>query len=835
MDNEGTHGARGTWGAQPPDGRTGRPGSPVPHPAGPPPAAPPGPPPVAPPAFPPRVPPPAVEPSALTPPATPPGRYRTAGTGPPTAEWLNAPRPDSDPGVWRYAYRPRPAERPPRPSLVGPAATLALWLVLWLLLTERAVPYVFKPIEIITGPQWWVFGGLRDDAPALVVNSTTLYYQLLVLALGFWAARIGGWARLFRYFAGPRLDRARFVTTAAGALLTVWLVWTRRVPLADVLLPAVPTGLMQGGGNQYAALFVSIVLYALIGTAIVWPFARIGQWSVELGPLLGRVRNQRPQQPRTAPGLPGTAPVEAAGPAPADWPELRAAGRVDAAEALTAAVHTGRMNDVDCVRLRHAWAVARTRPDRLESFTDTVLRKGAGAYLHPSGQRDLPLRTAPHDPLTGQVRIGGCVDDPRNPYPRRGSGMALEPASLGTSLLAVGPPGSGKTAGVVRPVIESLAIRALTGQAAVLAVGGAGAQLGPDDAYDVVVRIGDPTSVHDFDLYGGTTDPDEAAAALAEGLAGDIPGLDSRRAGTVLGQLLGPYRTVHGRFPGVPELRELLEGSVAALTVLRQALEAGGHHSMLRELDARARQAGGAGDPAAVLADRIAVLDRPAFAGFFATGDDARPFSLRSLEQHPLRVRIDLPERAHAEASHILARLVLAQFNAITAARSDRSLFVCLVLDDATHTVTADTVRGIRRLRSVNAGAVLALRTLDDVPEALHHALLGSVGCAMAFSGVSTWDGKRFAEAWGKEWVEVREVAQHGVFADQPLTRALHALRKLATGKAVTTDAVTVRQVERERWSASGLAYELAAGHAVLSLTTVEGEHAPPLLVRLGG
>lgn len=249
MDNEGTYGARGTRGAQPPDGRPGGPGSAVPHPA--------GPPPTAPPTFPPTVPPPAVEPSAMAPtaippgrPVTPPGRYRAAGTGPPTADWLNAPRPDSDPGVWRYAYVPRPAERPPRPSLVGPAATLALWLLLWLLLTERAVPYVFKPIEIITGPQWWSFGGLRDDAPALVVNSTTLYYQVLVLALGFWAARIGGWARLFRYFAGPHLDRARFVTSATGALLTVWLVWTRRVPLADVLLPAVPTGLMQGAATS---------------------------------------------------------------------------------------------------------------------------------------------------------------------------------------------------------------------------------------------------------------------------------------------------------------------------------------------------------------------------------------------------------------------------------------------------------------------------------------------------------------------------------------------------------------------------------------------------------
>lgn len=818
MDNDGTHGAWGTRGAQPPDGAPARPGHSVPHPAGPPPAAPP--------AYPPTVPPPTRPPSVPAPQEAPPAHSPAPGAATPTADWFNAPRPEAGPGVWRYGHVPRPAEREARPSLVGPIATLILWLLLWLLLTERAVPYVFRPIEIITGPKWWSLGGLREDAPALVVNSTTVYYQVLILGLGFWAARIGGWAGVFRYFAGPNLARARLVLTLGGALLTLWLIWTRRVPLADLVLPAVPTSLMQGGGNKFAALLVMLVLYALIGTAVVWPFARTGHWSTELGPFLRR---------EPTPQAPSATPSPADGPLRAHWPDLRAAGHADAAEALTAAVYTGRMNDVDCVRLRHAWNGARTRPDRLASFTETVLRNGADAFLHPSGFRDVPLRTATHDPLTGQVRIGECADDPRNPYPRRGTGLALEPASLGTSLLAVGPPGSGKTGRVIRPVVEALALRALTGQAAVLAVGGGSGALGPDDAYDVVVRIGDPASVHDFDLYGGTTDPDEAAAVLAEGLAGDIPTLDTRRAATALGQLLGPYRVVHGRFPSVPELRELLEGSAAALGALRQALETGGHQAMLRELEARARQAGSAADPAAVLADRLAALDRPAFAGFFATGEDARPFSLRSLGQHPLRVRIDLPERVHTEASRILARLVLAQFNAVTAARADRSLFVCLVLDDATHTVTAETVRGIRRLRSVNAGAVLALRTLDDVPEGLHTALLGAFGCTMAFPGLTTWDGKRFAEAWGKEWVEVREVAQHGVFADQPLTRALHALRKMATGKAVTTDAVTVRQVERERWSASGLAYELPPGHAVLSLTTVAGEHVSPLLVRLSG
>jgi len=255
---------------------------------------------------------------------------------------------------------------------------------------------------------------------------------------------------------------------------------------------------------------------------------------------------------------------------------------------------------------------------------------------------------------------------------------------------------------------------------------------------------------------------------------------------------------------------------------------------MRRELDARVRQIGTTADAGPALADRLALLDRPAFAEFFGAGGTVRPFSLRAVAHHPLRVRIDLPEHGHEEASRLITRLVLAQFHAVVRG-GERSHFACLVLDDATGTVTAESVRRIQRLRSRNAGVVLALRTIGDVPEALHGPLLGAVGCRMAFSGVTTWDGSRFAQAWGTQWVETREVAKHTVFAHQPMTRAIHALRKLVTGKAVTTDAVTVREVERERWSASELAHTVPPGHAVLSLTDAKGEHAPPLLVELRG
>ena len=523
---------------------------------------------------------------------------------------------------------------------------------------------------------------------------------------------------------------------------------------------------------------------------------------------------------------------------PAEWPQLRAAGVADAAERLAAEARAGLMRDVDHARITRAWQGVRGGRHSLATFTGAVLQEGAAACPHPSGERDLPTRLARHDLVTGQVRLGTTADDSRNPYAYRGTGLGLGPDLLGTSLLAVGPAGSGKTGTVVRPLTESLCLHALAGRAAVVVVGAAGAGLGPADSYDVVVQIGNPESVYDLDLYGGTSDPDEAAAVLAEALVGDLAephqGGDTRRSTTVLAQLLGPFRAVHGRFPSVPELRQLLDGAAVPLAALRKGLQEAGQESLLRELDARERQMGHPGDVGGVLADRVALLDRPAFAGFFDTSGQSRPFSLKALD-HPVRVRVDLPQRGHADASKMLARLVLAQFTASVAVRDDRSLFACLVLDDATGVVTPEAVRGIQRLRSGNAGVVLTLRTLDDVPRPLRGPLLGATGCRMALSGLTPWDGQDFAEVWGKEWIDATDVTDRQIIAETPAGKALHMVRRVITGKAPTARAVTVRQVERERWSASELAHGVPPGHAVLSLTNVKGEHAPPLLVDLRG
>ncbi|MBY8841455.1 ATP/GTP-binding protein [Streptomyces sp. SP2-10] len=750
----------------------------------------------------------------------------------PLADWVDEPRPAAEPGIWRYGYRmPRAARQEQRlapVTIVGFFVPLAAGLFVWSLWRHGSVPYQWAVLKLLTPDDWW-WAGTTSPKGYQGVEAITVADGVVFAILLFAMARLGSWPDIVRHVVTRRAQPARALIAAMGALIALAFVFPKAfglgwnaLPVQDPLFSLIV--LITGDYEVFGSVLLTDGLYALITLLVLWPFARIGDWwpfAKEAIAARGQAKTVQVAEPT----------VDRK---PSCWPELREAGQHQAADVLTGELHAGRMNDVDCARVGHMWTMARARA-QLSSFTETVLREGAAAWTHPSGDRDLSGRSARHDLLTGQVRIGQWAVGDRTPRAYGGVGAALGSDTLGTSLLAVGPSGSGKTRHLIRPVVEALGLQALAGQCAVVAVCAAGTPLGHDSAYDVVVRLGDPASVYDLDPYADSTDPDEAAAFLAEGLAGDLDAVSGQRAATALAQLLGPYRAAYGRFPTLPQLRELLEGEPSALSALRAALAGDQYTAMRRELDARARQTGSAADPGPILADRLAVLDRPAFAESFGAGQgEARPFSLRAVAHHPLRVRIDLPERGYDEASRLITRLLLAQFGSV-AMSGERTHFACLVLDDATGAVTTDSVRRIQRLRSRNAGVVLALRTVGDVPEALHGPLYAAVGCRMAFSGVTTWDGSRFADAWGTQWVEARDVARHTVFADQPMTRAIHALRKLVTGKAVTTEAVTVRQVERERWSASELAHGVPPGHAVLSLTTVQGEHAPPLLVDLRG
>ncbi|MEV0192791.1 ATP-binding protein [Kitasatospora purpeofusca] len=580
--------------------------------------------------------------------------------------------------------------------------------------------------------------------------------------------------------------------------------------------------------SSTAVTVVGLSVNALVLAVVIKVFGRMGRWPEVWRryalPLLSRTVTEE---------VPDTAEEQSEAARQRDpWTVLRQGG---------AGVAAGRLDgeavgDVDYVRIRRAWESAQADPAFLPAFVEQVSQRGAAAFAHPSEARELPGRAERHDLLLGQVRLGTAQDVPKNPLTHRSAGFALDPMVLGTSLLAVGPAGTGKTARLARPVAEALCLQALAGTACAVVIGAADADLGPDAWYDVVIAPGDPGSRYGLDLYGAAQDPDEAAARLAEALLPDELTARAETARTALQQMVGPFHAAFGRYPGVRELRALLAGEPESLEALVKGLRAAERlGSFERDLEHREHQRGRADDPGALLADRLALLDRPAFEGAFATDGTGRPpFAMRVLD-HPLRVRVKLPERSHPEAARMLSRLLVGQFVQAAGSRGDRSLFAGLVVDDASAALDAGIVRGLQRLRGANAGVVLLLRTLVDLPESLRAPLFGAVGCRAAFPGIAPWDGKLFSEAWGTHLVRETAVTLAPDTSGGIVRRAGRLGRKALSGTTAQTESVTTREVERLRWSPSDLAHALPAGHAVVSLTAVSGEQVPPLLVDLRG
>ncbi|WP_329487725.1 ATP-binding protein [Kitasatospora sp. NBC_01246] len=629
-------------------------------------------------------------------------------------------------------------------------------------------------------------------------------------------AKVPTWPLLLR--AGLNAVVGWFAYLYGTQLTTYVLVWfggqTGIGPLAEP--------------SQSEAMFTLLIVNVLVLAVVIKVFGRMGRWPEVwrryVAPLMARtVTTEEPAEEGVA--------VQAEW-ARDPWAALRLGGAAAAAGRLDGEP----VGDVDYVRIQRAWESAQADPVFVPAFVEQVAARGAAAFAHPSEARELAGREEQHDLLLGQVRLGTAQDVPKNPLTHRAAGFALDPSLLGTSLLAVGPAGTGKTARLARPVAEALCLQALAGTACAVVIGAADAELGPDAWYDVVIAPGDRGSAYGLDLYGAVRDPDEAAARLAEALLPDELTARAETARTALQQVVGPFHAGFGRYPAVRELRALLGGEPEALEALVKALRAAGRLAAYeRDLEYRERQRGRADDPGALLADRLALLDRPAFEGAFATDGTGRPpFAMRVLD-HPLRVRVKLPERSHPEAARILSRLLVGQFVQAAAAREDRSLFAGLVVDDASTALDAHIVRGLQRLRAANAGAVLLLRTLVDLPEALRAPLFGAVGCRMVFPGIAPWDGRMFSEAWGTHLVRETAVTHAPDTSGGLVRRAGRLGRKALSGTTAQTESVTTRDVERLRWSPSDLAHALPAGHAVISLTAVSGEQVPPLLVDLRG
>jgi Zn-dependent protease with chaperone function len=510
----------------------------------------------------------------------------------------------------------------------------------------------------------------------------------------------------------------------------------------------------------------------------------------------------------------------------------------DVPTALLALMNSPATEPIDQIRLRHAVELADLDATLRTRFLDEVPRLGTDAMLHPSGMRLLPSLRPVHDLLEREVGLGqvaATTDDSLVGAPM----VEVNHRMLRTSMLVIGPPGSGKTHSFAYPVVEHLSQSALLGTASVVVIDPKGDDFDRDGWFDVVIDPLRPT--RGLSLFGGSANADIAADRLASALlpadVSDDKAYFTDASKNALYDCLAPYHAAFDAWPSVRDLLALLRADQRVHDRVRAALKGKPDAAEWRSrLDNRVKQTQGSHDPAASLVERLAQLDRPAIRSVLDRPD---PFTMADINT-PVRVRIALPEAEYPEASRIIARLVVSQFvQAAGAQDANPHLFKGLVIDEAGRYVDDYVARGIQRLRSKNAGLLLLTQTLSDFPEKIRPAIFGSAGCKAVFGGVDPATAAEFSSWFGEQWV-TETTTGHGL--QQGRSDGLGYSRGTILDPSVRTTqtrqtstarsrSVSTRYVERARWTPSDIMTKIPVGHSVVALATADGARVGPVLV----
>lgn len=381
---------------------------------------------------------------------------------------------------------------------------------------------------------------------------------------------------------------------------------------------------------------------------------------------------------------------------PQPWDYLRGSHPA-ACEQLDRFWGAGQLTDVDVARLLSG---SRRLDDH--QLAGALVESGPLALLHSSGQRGLPTRFARHNLATGQVRLGRVQPDSRCDLSVTGD-FAVDRDVLRTSMLVIGPPGSGKSRSVAVPIVEHLSLSALAGDASVVVIDPKYDDLDQPGLFDIHIDPLVPTI--GFSLFGASVSADMAADRLASAMlppkVSDDKSYFMDASKNALYSCLEPFLYGYERWPTIRELLALLRADKTAADQLRSRLKGEEGRAMKALLQTRMAQAAGRHDPAASLLERFALLDRPVFRRLFDF--DGEKFSMDKINS-PIRVHVALPEAEYPDASRILARLVVSQFVSVTSSsRTNRSIFKGLVIDEAGRYVDDYVARGIQRVRSNNA------------------------------------------------------------------------------------------------------------------------------------
>lgn len=177
------------------------------------------------------VPPPAGPPDVPAKPAFLPQQARPA-----VADWLNEPRPDARPGIWRYGYSlPKAARARGKLSpvtVIGLVIPLVVGMIVWSFWKRGVIPYQWTLLRLFTPDDWWWGGTLvaPNTDKGRGVDALVAYNGIFFVLLGFAMSRLGSWPQACRYYFEGRRQPARALLALLAALLTLSFVFPSAFP-----------------------------------------------------------------------------------------------------------------------------------------------------------------------------------------------------------------------------------------------------------------------------------------------------------------------------------------------------------------------------------------------------------------------------------------------------------------------------------------------------------------------------------------------------------------------------------------------------------------------------